>query len=207
MTSHQSFGHRLWLAGVVALLAACAPSVPALPPLPADAIILAFGDSLTAGNGAGKHNSYPAALERLTGRRVVNAGVPGELSDAGLKRLGTVLENHRPDLLILCHGGNDLLRKHSREALAQNLRAMVRLAKERGVGVVLIGVPAPGIILASAPLYQAVADELNLPYEGDLLPELESSPSLKSDPIHLNAQGYQLMAEGVFKLLRRAGAL
>ena len=131
---------------VLLLLAACDSEPPKIAKLPADGVVLAFGDSLTFGTGARAEASYPAVLEELIGRRVLRAGAPGEVTARGLARLPGVLRDSAPDLLILIHGGNDLLQRKSPERIAANLRAMVLLARERGVAVVLIGVPnKPGV--------------------------------------------------------------
>lgn len=185
----------------------CGRDVPRLPPLGADAVVLAFGDSLTYGTGADAFDSYPAALERLIGRKVVSSGIPGEVSAQGLARLPVVLDQIRPQLLILCHGGNDLLRQLDAGALAGNLRAMVRIARDRGVPVVLIAVPKPGLFPSAHPVYAKVADELRLPLESDVLAEVLTDNALKSDPIHPNAQGYARLAERVAALLKNAKAL
>lgn len=189
------------------LLAACTDKPPQLPPLPRDAVILAFGDSLTEGTGAGSDASYPAVLAELTGHTVINAGIAGELSAAGLRRLPGVLAATDPQLLILCHGGNDMLRKRSASALASNLRDMVALAREHGVAVILVGVPRPGLLLGTAEVYRELAAAMNIPLEADVLAHILGNAGLKSDPVHPNAAGYRAMAEALHALLRATTAL
>lgn len=190
----------------VLMLAACS-KVPQLPPLGADATILAFGDSLTAGTGAAEAESYPAVLADLTGRRVVNAGLPGEISRSGLQRLPGLLEREQPALLLLCHGGNDLLGHLDQRQLAENLRAMVRIANEKGVPVLLIAVPAPDLSLTPPALYAELAKEFAIPVESKALPHILGKSSLKSDHVHPNAAGCRALAEAIFKLLKKSGAI
>ena len=130
---------------LLALLAASCGEPPAkLSRLSADAVVLAFGDSLTFGTGAAEEESYPAQLEKLIGRRVVRAGIPGEVTSQALERLPAALDEHAPRLLLLCVGGNDFLRRLGNQQAEANVRAMVRLARGRGVDVMLIGTPQPG---------------------------------------------------------------
>ena len=191
----------------LALLASGCSQQAKLPPLPADAVVLAFGDSLTFGTGASETESYPAHLARLTGRRVLREGIPGEVSAAGLERLPALLDAHRPRLLLLCHGGNDFLRRLPKDKAADNLRAMIRLARDRGIDVVLIGTPEIGLTLTPPDFYAAIAKQFGIPYEGDVLTKIFRDASLKSDQVHPNALGYRLMAERVADLLRKSGAL
>jgi len=198
----------LALALSLLLLAACDSGPPKLAKLPAGGVVLAFGDSLTHGTGARAAESYPAVLQGLIGRRVVRAGVPGEVTAEGLARLPGVLQATAPDLLILIHGGNDLLRRTPQQRIAANLRAMVHLAQDREVAVVVIGVPDLGLIFGrSAEFYEQLAEELDLPYDGAALPAILKKPNLKSDAIHPNAQGYRKLAEAVAELLRKSGAI
>jgi len=194
------------LAAALAIASGCGQQSK-LPPLAADAVLLAFGDSLTFGTGANEEESYPAQLARLTGRRVVREGNPGEVSAAGLERLPAALDEHLPKLLLLCHGGNDFLRRQSRQQAAANVRAMVRLAKSRGIEVLLIGTPEPGFTVSPPEFYAEIAKEFHIPYEGDVLAKILKDSSLKADQVHPNARGYRLMAERVFELLKKAGAV
>ena len=195
------------LAALVASLAACSPPIPRLPKLAPDAVVLAFGDSLTAGTGAEEATAYPAVLAQLVGRRVVNAGVPGEVSAEGRERLPALLAEHRPQLVILCHGGNDLLRGREPGSIDANLRDMIRVAQAQGASILLVGVPAPNLARAVPEFYRSLARDLKLPYEGEILSTIEGDRSLKSDPIHPNAAGYRLFAERIAMLLKKAGAL
>src|SRR5919109_50791 len=136
---------RLAVIVLAVLLAACAER-PKLERLPADAVVLAFGDSLTFGSGAADDESYPAQLELLIGRRVVRAGVPGEITAQALERLPSALDEYSPRLLLLCIGGNDFLRRLGNSQAERNVRAMVQLAKSRGIDVVLIGTPEPALL-------------------------------------------------------------
>jgi lysophospholipase L1-like esterase len=178
-----------------------------LPPLASDAVLLAFGDSLTYGTGAREEESYPAQLALLAGRKVVRAGVPGEVSTAGLARLPGILDEHQPRLLLLCHGGNDFLRRMSKSAAADNVRSMIRLARSRGIEVVLIGTPEPGFTVSPPEFYAEIAKEFGIPYEGDVIGKVLRDGSLKSDQVHPNALGYKLIAERVAALLKRSGAI
>jgi len=197
---------RLFLALSLALLASCGkpPKLPALGP---DAVVLAFGDSLTFGTGASEEESYPAQLARLIGRKVASAGVPGEVSADGLKRLPAALDEHEPRLLVLCHGGNDFLRRASKLQVAANVRAMIQLAKARGIEVVLIGTPEPGFAVTPPEFYEEIAQEFGIPYEAGVLGKILRDAALKSDAIHPNARGYRMIAEQVAVLLKRSGAL
>lgn len=178
-----------------------------LPPLAADAVLVAFGDSLTFGTGAREEESYPAQLAVLVGRKVVREGIPGEVSSAGLARLPAVLDEHRPRLLLLCHGGNDFLQRKPKEEAAANVRSMIRLARDRGIEVLLIGTPEPGFTVTPPEFYAEIAREFRIPYEGDVIGNVLRDGRLKSDQVHPNAQGYRLIAERVAGLLRKSGAI
>jgi len=180
---------------------------PGLKPIPGDGTILAFGDSLTAGVGTTGENSYPSVLAELTGLTVINAGVSGETTDEGALRLPEELDDAEPDLVIILEGGNDLLQNRDPAAIKKNLKKMIEAAHSRGVQVVLIGVPQMKLLSDCAPLYEELADEFQLVFDGRLLGGLLRRPSLKSDYIHLNEKGYRTMAESIYKILKKNGAV
>jgi lysophospholipase L1-like esterase len=196
------------LAVVLLLLpGGCGGSGPELAPLSRDATLMAFGDSLTVGVGAKSAHTYPSVLQQLSGRRVINAGVSGETTAGGLPRLREILPVAQPDLLVLLEGGNDILRSVSPSATRRNLQAMVEFAQSQDVPVVLIGVPNKLLFSDSADYYADIAEQYGLVFDGDTLAGLLRDSGLKSDSIHLNADGYRLLAEAVHTLLVDHGAL
>jgi len=199
-------GGRLAAALLVLALAACGER-PKLEHLASDAVVLAFGDSLTYGTGATEDESYPAQLERLIGRRVVRAGVPGEVTAQALERLPQALDEHSPRLLLLCIGGNDFLQRLGAAQAEANVRAMVKLARSRGVDIVLIGTPEPGLTLAPPAFFAAIAADFRLPYEDAAVTQVLRDNALKSDPIHPNARGYRVIAERLAERLKQSGAI
>jgi len=203
----------MYLKSIVTLLLAlcllsCSNDKVLLSPLNDDATILAFGDSLTYGSGSNSTTqSYPAILAQLTGLNVINAGIPGEVSQYGLERLADAIQETNPSLVILCHGGNDIIRKLGKVQLKQNLEQMISLIQDAGAEVILIGVPNFSLMLNVPDLYPELATAYNIPIELTILPKIERSPKLKSDQIHPNAQGYSLMAESIYSLLQDSGAI
>lgn len=191
------------------MLCACSTqSVPALPHLASDATILAFGDSLTFGTGANTDEAYPAQLARITGRKVINAGIPGETTAEGRARLPNVLDETEPDLVILCLGGNDMLRRLDEQQMQDNLAQMIHEIKGRKIPLLLLAVPRPSLLgLKANPAYAALARDNQLPVENEILPDILGDRSRKSDQIHPNASGYHDLAQAIADLMRKAGAL
>ncbi|MFM4705296.1 GDSL-type esterase/lipase family protein [Aeromonas bivalvium] len=187
------------------LLVACGE--PGFRPLAAGETILAFGDSLTEGRGAPPAQSYPRVLASLSGHPVINGGVSGELSQAGRARLPGLLAQHRPALVILLEGGNDILRGTGEAALKANLAAMIAAAQGSGAQVLLVAVPRKSLFADGAPLYEELAQEYGLVLDNDSIGELLRSPALKSDAVHLNGEGYRALAERLHRLLQARGAL
>ena len=192
---------------LLALLFGCGREIP-LPKLAPSDVIVAFGDSLTAGTGADAPvDAYPAVLGRLIGREVINSGVPGETSAEGLRRLPAVLAKHRPRLVLLCLGGNDTLQRVNPKQTADNLKAMAQMAKAHGAAVVLIGVPARNLFGGVPDYYARDRNRARSTLRGRGDVRGAQGPALKSDPVHANSAGYRRIGERVAVLLKDAGAV
>ena len=214
---HRS-GRRALLSGTavaLALLAAgCGRKRGAVgTALPAGTTVLALGDSITAGTGAEAAAAYPAQLAALTGWNVVNGGVPGDTAAQALERLPGLLAEHKPALVILSIGGNDLLRRLPADATEAAIRRSVALAREGGAQVLLVGVPQPSLLAAAGaalsdhPMYERIAADLKLPLHGGGWATVLGDAALKSDQIHPNAAGYRAFAEALAAGLRGHGLL
>jgi lysophospholipase L1-like esterase len=172
--------------------------------------IVAFGDSLTAGYGAQQGEDYPSKLSSLIGTTVINAGVSGDTTESALARLDNDVLTRGPRIVIVGLGGNDFLQGVPIATTERNLRSAVRAIHGAGAMVVILGFRFPTLGASYEKMYAKVAGDERCLLIPDLLDGILSNPSLKSDEIHPNARGYQLMAERVAgpckKLIRKADA-
>ncbi|HXG59300.1 MAG TPA: arylesterase [Thermoanaerobaculia bacterium] len=159
--------------------------------------IIAFGDSLTAGYGAGAGEDYPSRLAAGSGLTVINAGVSGDTTASALTRLQSDVLARDPRIVIVGLGGNDFLRRVPIETTEANLRAIVRRIQQSGAMVILLGFRFPSLGPSYETMYERIADEEGCLLVEDLLDGIMGDPSLKSDEIHPNARGYAMMAERV----------
>ena len=190
---------------VSALLLLCAS------PASAKTTVVCLGDSLTEGYGVAPEDSYPSLLQaRLDAAghdvRVVNAGVSGSTSASAVSRLRWQLRA-KPDWVVLALGANDGLRGVEPAATRRNLHAVIELAKEAGVGVVLAGMKlppnyGPAYLRAFESIFPELAARHELPLIPFLLEGVAADPSLNlPDGIHPNAAGYRIVVENVLETL------
>lgn len=165
--------------------------------------IVAFGDSLTAGYGAGEGEDYPTKLSALIGTPVINAGVSGNTTQQALVRIDEDVLAHDPKLVIIGLGGNDFLQRMPLSQAESNLRSIIRAIQARGAMVILLGFRFPSFQENYEAMYERVAEEEAALLVPDLLDGILSDPSLKSDDIHPNGRGYALMAERIAPACKR----
>ncbi|CAA6810045.1 MAG: Unknown protein [uncultured Sulfurovum sp.] len=193
----------LFAIAVIFTLTLFKPKEPQIQMLNAQDTILAIGDSLTFGYNAPSSKSYPSVLAQLTGHKIINAGINGDTSYDGLQRLPQLLHDPSITRMILCFGGNDILQNLPLDNLKTNLIEMIRMAKEKNIEVLLVGVPNMTLFgLSSLELYEEVAESEEVALSSDILANILSQPSLKSDQIHPNAKGYKQMAEKIYESLK-----
>jgi len=163
--------------------------------------ILAFGDSLTNGFGVKEEFSYPTQLQNLLGIEVLNAGVDGEFSDEGLYRLKLLILKDI-DLVILCHGANDILNKIPKAEIKRNIFSMIQTIQEKESEVLLVGVPNYyDRALETDRIYEQITNESKIMFENKVLSKITKESSLRNDFVHPNEKGYALMAEAFYKKL------
>ncbi len=210
----------LVLIAVCALMAACRSESPApasrSAPVPAPAVaserarprIVFLGDSLTAGLGLQQHQSYPALIgARLASEgynyEIVNAGVSGDTSAGGLRRLDWSLDGD-VKVLVVALGANDGLRGLSPEEMKSNLAAILERATARGVTMVLAGMEAPPNFGADYTrqfrgVYTDLAQQYPVRFMPFLLQGVAGNASLnQADGIHPNVRGAQMVADLVW---------
>jgi acyl-CoA thioesterase I len=176
--------------------------------------VLVLGDSLAAGYGLELKEAYPALLQKKVDESgwsftVVNAGVSGDTSSGGLRRIDWVLKR-RIDVLVLELGGNDGLRGSSVEAMKANLQGIIDRTRRKypQAQFVIVGMRMPPNLGEYAQRFQTVfaevAKENNAALVPFLLDGVGGKPELNlPDLIHPTAEGQKILAENVWKVLRQ----
>src|SRR5262249_11297785 len=183
----------------------------AYPALAQERVIVAFGDSLTAGLGVPAEQSYPALLaERLRAAgypyRVLNAGVSGDTTAGGLRRVGWALRLH-PDIVILERGANDALRGQDLATVRANLSELVERFKAGGARVLLAGMRLPPNYGARygkdfERMYADVAKQRGVVFMPFFLDGVGGTPRLNQPAgIHPTAEGYRIIVDKLWGYL------
>jgi acyl-CoA thioesterase-1 len=186
---------------------------PAPAPDPAGPKIVVLGDSLTAGLGLAPSQAYTALLQQkldAAGAKweVVNAGVSGDTSAAGLERADWALDQGHVRILVLELGANDGLRGLPPAELQKNLAAIIARAQSKGIAVLLAGMEAPpnfgpDYTVSFRQVYRDLARQYKIPLIPFLLDNVAGVPSLnQGDGIHPNVQGEQIVADTVWAALK-----
>lgn len=198
------------------LLASLALLVLLLSALPvaysASKTVLVLGDSLSAEYGIRRGTGWVALFEQRVATQaappaIVNASVSGETTIGGRNRLPALLAKHRPDIVVIELGANDALRGLPLSAMRDNLRAMVRAAKESGARPLLVGMQIPpnyGKEYADrfAASFETLAKEENIPLVPFLLKGIAENPAMfQSDRLHPNEEAQQTIFQNVWPVL------
>ena len=174
----------------------------------AERVVVAFGDSLTAGLGVAAEEAWPALIEARLRRegyqyRVVNAGVSGDTTAGGLRRVDWVLRN-RPQVAVVALGANDGLRGLDTDAMERNLLAIVERLRASGARVLVVGMRVPtnygdAYTQAFRDVFPDVAKRTGSALMPFLLDGVAADPRLNlPDGIHPNAAGHRVIAEHVW---------
>ena len=175
-------------------------------------VILALGDSLTAGFGVAQEESFPSRLqvkinEAKLGYKIVNAGISGDTTAGGVRRINWLMK-HKPQIVILALGANDGLRGLSVDEMRSNLETMIRISHEHDARVLLAGMKAlPNYGEDYQQKFESVFPELADKHDLVYLPFLLEGVAgvrefTRPDGIHPTASGYKIVAELVWEYLR-----
>lgn len=177
--------------------------------------VVFLGDSLTAGYGLEPQQAYPALLQQKIEKarlpfEVVNAGISGDTTAGGLRRIDWALRGGA-DVLVIALGGNDGLRGVPPTQTEANLRAIVKRAKEKNpqISIILAGMQMPGnmgteFVQAFSTLFPRIAEQMNAGLVPFLLEGVGGVAALNQpDRIHPTAEGQRKLAENVWPVLER----
>ncbi len=163
--------------------------------------IVCFGDSITFGYGAEPGGDYPSALIKMTSIPVINAGIDGDTSTEAIKRIKSDVLNRDPLLVIVEFGGNDFLRKIPQEVTLNNMREIIDTIQTQGAMVAVVDISTEMILKQYRSAFYNLAREKGAIFIPSILSGIITNPRLKSDFIHPNADGYNVIAQRIYRTI------
>jgi lysophospholipase L1-like esterase len=163
--------------------------------------IICFGDSITFGYGVNPGEDYPAALAKLVGMSVINAGIDGDTSVDGLKRIKADVLDKEPYLVLIEFCGNDFIKKIPLDVTVANVKKMIAQAQAQGAMVAIVDVSAGLFLIEYRLSFLKLAWESGAIFVPGVLTKIITNPSMKSDFMHPNVAGYTLVAQRVYNFI------
>jgi len=163
--------------------------------------IVCFGDSITFGYGADPGGDYPSALAKMTTFEVINAGIDGDTTTEALKRIKSDVLDRDPLLVIVEFGGNDFLRKIPEEVTINNMREIIDKIQVKGAMVAIADISTGMLLKQYRGAFYNIARERGAIFIPHILSGIITNPSLKSDFIHPNAAGYDVIAQRIYRVI------
>jgi len=161
--------------------------------------IICFGDSITVGFGAQEGQDYPTALAKMTHYPVINAGLNGDTSSEALRRIDTDVLSKDPLLVIVEFGGNDFLTKIPLDETVKNIGEMIKTIQSKGVMVAIADISTSLVMGDYGKEFRRLSKKYGTIFIPGILNGIITDPELKSDFIHPNSKGYQLIAHRVYR--------
>jgi acyl-CoA thioesterase I len=163
--------------------------------------IVCYGDSITFGYGAGPGEDYPSFLAKLINLPIVNVGIDGDTTSEGLKRIYSDVLDRNPLLVIIEFTGNDFLRQVPMEETTRNIGEMIDKIEANGAMVALVDISAGLLLKGYRQELCRLARKKNVIFIPGILNGIVTNPSLKSDFLHPNANGYKMIAQKIYRAI------
>jgi len=209
MLAHLNLKVRKWTIGTLAAFALAASGSAYSAPK----TVLVVGDSLSAEYGLARGTGWVALLEQKLkaaklDARIVNASISGDTTSGGRTRLQALLDQHKPDVMVLELGANDALRGLPLASTEDNLRAMIKAAKAINARVLLLGMQippnyGPEYTRQFSAVYSKLSSEQKVPLVPFFLERLVERPELfQSDRLHPTAEAQPVLLDTVWPRLQ-----
>ncbi|MDD5431051.1 MAG: GDSL-type esterase/lipase family protein [Candidatus Pacebacteria bacterium] len=169
-----------------------------------DISIIAYGDSLTRGFGIPPGKNFVTILSEHTNIPIINAGVTGDTTSEALIRLQTEILDKKPDIVMVCLGGNDFLHGLSEDVIYANLKTIIEKIQGGGAKVILLGISSENLPNFEKTFQKLASEKKVYVYVPNIMDGVLSQKNFLFDNIHPNGRGHELIAQKILPFLQKA---